>query len=239
MLTERRGADGPAGTRGPLYEQGVRGDAATPGRNPHGARGSRRARNSVAATAATALLLVALAACASDKTVGTSAAGSSVTGSASPSLSPSPSATAGGTPSAAPSSAPPAAPTGTVNPGGPNQGVQLATPVAQDGAIPAGAKFTPIESLGRSADGRTLYLEIMAQAGACGRYVVVVEETSSQVSVGLVHQPVKVGVMCPMLVRIADFPAYLSAPLGNRPVIDLATGKSAGTVGVIPIPPPA
>jgi hypothetical protein len=114
----------------------------------------------------------------------------------------------------------------------------LASPVAQAAALPAGAKFSPIESLGRSADGRTLYLEIMSQAGACGRYVVVVEESSSQVSVGLAHLPVKVGVMCPMLVHIADFPAKLSAPLGNRPVIDLATGKSAGTVGVIPVPPP-
>jgi hypothetical protein len=66
----------------------------------------------------------------------------------------------------------------------------------------------------------------------------VVQESSSQVAVGLAHLPVKVGIMCPMLVRIADFPAHLSAPLGNRPVTDLATGKSAGSVGVIPLPLP-
>ena len=56
----------------------------------------------------------------------------------------------------------------------------------------------------------------------------------AQLSAGIFHLP---GVMCPMLVRITDFPAHLSAPLGNRPVIDLATGKAAGTVGVIPVPP--
>jgi len=199
--------------------------------DPHGAPGPQRTRNSVAAAAATALLLAgALAACASDKTIGSGAAGNPVSSAASPSASASPSVGAA-------SPAPSAAGTQSVNPGGPAQGLQLATPVAQDGAIPAGAKYAPIENVGRSSDGRTLYLEIMSQAGACGRYVVVVEESSSQVSVGLAHLPVKVGVMCPMLVRITDFPAHLSAPLGNRPVIDLATGKAAGTVGVIPVPP--
>ena len=234
MLTERRGTGVALGTHGSTREEGARDTAAAPVRDSHGARGTRRTRNSVAATAATALLLAgALAACASDKTVGTGAAGNPVTSVASPSASPSASPGA-----SASSSVPGAAGTQTINPGGPAQGVQLASPVAQDGAIPAGAKYTPIESIGRSTDGRTLYLEIMSQAGACGRYVVVVEESSNQVSVGLAHLPVKVGVMCPMLMRIADFPAHLSAPLGNRPVIDLATGKAAGTVGVIPVPPP-
>lgn len=233
MLTERRGAGGPLGTDGLNGVEGARGDAAAPVHDPRGAHRPRRTRNSVAATAAALLLAAALAACASDKTVGTGAAGNPVTGAASPSASPSSSPSAAPTPSA-----PGPAGTSTINPGGPAEGVQLASPVAQDGAIPAGSKYTPIESIGRSADGRTLYLEIMSQAGACGRYVVVVDESSSQVSVGLAHLPVKVGVMCPMLVRIADFPAHLSAPLGNRPVIDLATGKSAGTVGVIPVPPP-
>ncbi|HEU5331481.1 MAG TPA: hypothetical protein VFU73_01920 [Actinocrinis sp.] len=234
MLTETRGAGDPLGTRGRTHEEGARGDAAAPAHDPHGARGPRRTRNCVAAAAATALLLaVALTACASDKTVGTGAAGNPVASTASPPAAPSASPSVG-----AASSAPGPAGTQTINPGGPAKGLPLVTPVAQNGALPAGAKYTPIESMGRSADGRTLYLEIMSQAGACGRYVVVVEESSNQVSVGLAHLPVKVGVMCPMLVRIADFPAHLSAPLGNRPVIDLATGKAAGTVGVIPVPPP-
>jgi hypothetical protein len=78
----------------------------------------------------------------------------------------------------------------------------------------------------------------MAQAGACGRYTVVLQESSTQVAVGLAHLPVKVGVMCPMLVRIASFPAHLSAPLGSRTIIDLATGKAGSGVGVIPVPLP-
>jgi hypothetical protein len=127
----------------------------------------------------------------------------------------------------------------SVNPGGPVQQGPLATPQAQVNVQPDKTSLVPIEQLGRSADGRTLYLEVEAQSGACGHYDVVVQETSTQVRVGLAHVPPKVGVMCPMLVRAATFPAVLSAPLGNRPVIDLATGKRIGAVGLVPLTPPS
>lgn len=238
MPNEVRGAECPPGMRDLSTNESWSADATA----VHTVRGRRRARRGALAIVGAASVLVltaALAACASTKSVGPAAAGGTLTGV--PATSPSPSASASassGSGSAGSGSAPPGA-TPSVNPGGPMQGGgQLGSPVAQAGSLPAGAKYVPIEQIGRSADGRTLYLEIMAQAGACGRYVVVVQESASQVAVGLAHLPVKVGVMCPMLVRIADFPAHLSAPLGNRPVIDLASGRAAGTVGVIPLPLP-
>jgi hypothetical protein len=236
-----RGAEGPPGMRDLSTDEGRSTDATT----MRSARGRRRARRgTLAIVGATSVLVLAasLTACASAKSIGPAAAGGTLTGapatSAPPSASISPSQfpPSGGSGGAGTGSA---SPGNSVNPGGPMQGGgQLGSPEAQEGSLPAGAKYVPIEQFGRSADGRTLYLEIEAQAGACGLYVVVVQESASQVSVGLAHLPAKVGVMCPMLVRIADFPAHLSAPLGNRPVIDLASGRTAGTVGVIPVPLP-
>jgi hypothetical protein len=238
MPNEVRGAEDPPGARTFSNAESPRGS--TP--RVRGTRASRRAGVTTAITAAAALVLAtALAACASTTPSHAASAGGTVTGIPAVSPSPSPSGPAP-SPSSAPggagsNSATPVTPPSSVNPGGPVVG-QLGTPVAQATVIPAGAKYVPIESIGRSSDGRTLYLEIMSQAGACGRYVVVVQESSTQVSVGLAHLPVKVGVMCPMLVRIADFPAHLSAPLGSRTIIDLATGKADSGVGVIPLPLP-
>jgi hypothetical protein len=75
----------------------------------------------------------------------------------------------------------------------------------------------------KSPDGRTLYLQTQAQGGACGVFTVVVEESATQVHVGLAKMPVKTGVMCPMYVTERTFPAKLSGPIGTRSVIDLAT----------------
>jgi hypothetical protein len=236
MPNTTHGAEGPPGVRDPFTNEG-RSAEATAMSTARGRRRARRGALTIVGTASVLVLTAALAACASTKSVGPAAAGGTLTGVSSTSPSASASAS-GGSGSAGSSSAAPG-PTPSLNPGGPLQGGgQLGNPEAQASALPAGAKYVPIEQFGRSADGRTLYLEIMAQAGACGRYVVVVQESASQVAVGLAHLPVKVGVMCPMLVRIADFPAHLSAPLGNRPVIDLASGRAAGPVGVIPIPLP-
>lgn len=131
-------------------------------------------------------------------------------------------------------------PTGssTVNPGGPMHPGVLSTPQAQVQAVPTGAKLVPIGQVDRSADGRTLYLQVEAQGGACGRYDVVLQESADSVQVGLAHLPVRVGVMCPMLVHVIDLPAVLAGPLGDRPVIDLATGESVGVPPVIPSPLP-
>ncbi|HEV3171049.1 MAG TPA: hypothetical protein VGZ32_11945 [Actinocrinis sp.] len=241
MPNEVRGAEGPPGMRDLSTNEG-RSASATARRTVRGRRRARRGALAIVSAASVLVLTAALAACASTKSVGPAAAGGTLTGA--PVTSPTPSASAsasasGGSGSAGSGSASPGV-TSSVNPGGPAQGGggQLGSPEAQASTLPAGAHYVPIEQIGRSADGRTLYLEIEAQAGACGRYVVVVQESASQVAVGLAHLPVKVGVMCPMLVRIADFPAHLSAPLGNRPVIDLASGRAAGGVGVIPLPLP-
>lgn len=238
MPNEMRGAECPPGMRDLSTNERRSADATA----MHTRRDRRRARRGALAIAGAASVLVltaALAACASTKSVGPAAAGGTLTGVPATSASPLASASgSSGSGSAVSSSASPGT-TSSVNPGGPMQGgTQLANPEAQAGSLPAGAKYVPIEQVGRSADGRTLYLEIMARGGACGRYVVVVQESASQVAVGMAQLPVKVGVMCPMLVRIADFPAHLSAPLGNRPVIDLASGRPAGSVGVIPLPLP-
>jgi len=47
--------------------------------------------------------------------------------------------------------------------------------------------------------------------------------------VGLAQMPVKTGVMCPMYMAAKNFPAKLATPVGNRAVIDLATGAPAGS----------
>jgi hypothetical protein len=86
----------------------------------------------------------------------------------------------------------------------------------------------PLEGYTKSPDGRTLYLQAMARGGACGQYTVVLQESSTQVRVGLAQLPVKTGVICPMYIAERSFPARLSSPLGTRTVIDLATGTAAG-----------
>jgi hypothetical protein len=118
------------------------------------------------------------------------------------------------------------------NPGGPITTGPQAKPQAQVSQLPNAARYVPVDSVSRSADGRTLYLQIEAQSGVCGNYDVVLQESGSQVRVGVAHLAVKVGVMCPMIVRRADFPVWLAAPLAGRQVIDLATGTSLGPIGV-------
>jgi hypothetical protein len=99
------------------------------------------------------------------------------------------------------------------------------TPQAQLSAVPAGAKLRPFETATGSSNGTTLYLGLLSQGGACGRYDVVLEQNASSVSVGLVQLP-SGGRVCPMFMGHMNVAAKLSAPLGNRPVLDLATGQN-------------
>lgn len=177
----------------------------------------------VAAFAAALGLASALTACASgtgNTPVGAAGAGS---GTSTPSASAVPSASASPSPSAAPSTAP-----STVNPGGPMSTTPSPTPPIAS-APPAKSKYVPIEQETRSSDGRTLYLQIEAHGGACGQYVVVLQETTANVDVGMAQLEPKVGVMCPMYIGPRTFTVKLPSPVGTRTVIDLATGKPLGS----------
>jgi hypothetical protein len=98
-------------------------------------------------------------------------------------------------------------------------------PSAQLTTAPANTKYTAFQSAAHSADGRTLYLGIESQGGACGQYDVVLEQSGSSVSVGLVHLPAGARI-CPMYVAHMLVTAKLSAPLDGRRVIDLANGQT-------------
>ncbi len=177
-------------------------------------------RTSALAAAAAGLAAV-LAACASTSggngPISAAGAGSS-TQSAAPT-----------TPATAPAAPGPSESTnasGEPNPGGPiKTAVPTATPVAQVTKAPAKAIFVPIDHETVSRDGRTLYLEIEARGGACGQYTVVVQESSTAIHVGLAQLPVKPGIMCPMVIGPRTYSAKLAAPVGSRPVIDLADGS--------------
>lgn len=118
-------------------------------------------------------------------------------------------------------------PPSTVNPGGPMSPVSSASP--SPGALltapPAKSRYVPIDQESQSADGSTLYLEIEARGGACGQYVEVLQQSSTEVRVGLAQLEPRVGVMCPNYIGPRTFTLKLPNPVGTRTVIDLATGK--------------
>jgi hypothetical protein len=121
----------------------------------------------------------------------------------------------------------------SVNPGGPVVTGSIASPAAQVNIPPPGAKLVAFEGVTQSQDGRTLYLLVEARGGACGVYEVVLQQATAEVQVGLASVPSKVALMCPMIVRLENFPVHLSTPLGARKVIDMADGQSSGPVGVL------
>lgn len=105
----------------------------------------------------------------------------------------------------------------------PGPGGIVVTPQAQLTKVPSGV-LTPFSAAEHSADGRTLYLSIESEGGACGQYDVVLQQTSSSVSVGLEHLS-SGGRVCPMYVAHMLVEAQLSTPLDGRRVIDLANGQ--------------
>ena len=183
-----------------------------------------------AAVAVTIGLASALAACASTTTnangvpVGAAGAASSTISGAAPT--PPTSAPASGAPTSVNPGGPIRTAPATPLPTSPPASLPAQTPLS---TRPANAKYVPVDQETQSADGRTLYLEIEAHGGACGQYVVVLQQAASDVHVGLAQIQPKVGVMCPMYIGPRTFPVKLSAPVGTRAVIDLATGKRLGS----------
>jgi hypothetical protein len=105
-------------------------------------------------------------------------------------------------------------------------GLPVSSPDAQVSQLPAGATYISFSEASRSANGMTLYLTFEAAGGACGQYDAVAQQTSTTVSVGIAHLPKASGVECPMYMMITNLKVQLSAPLGSRPVIDLANGQA-------------
>ncbi len=101
----------------------------------------------------------------------------------------------------------------------------VATPKQQLSAVPAGEKLTGFDSVTASADGRTLYVQLESMGGACGQYDVVLQQSSAQIGVGLVHLT-SGGHVCPQFVGPLRVSVALSAPLAGRTVLDLANDQS-------------
>jgi hypothetical protein len=179
--------------------------------------------------AAALVLLVGLAGCGYASSSGEAGAASSATAPTAPG---SAGASSGSSSPAQPSSpaTKTASPGTPVNPGGP-----VDPPVAQAPSVPAGAKLVVFDGVARSSNGMTLYLAATAGGGACGQYDVVVQETSSTVELGLAHLAMAKEVPCPMFVRMVQFPANLSSPVGGRKVVDMANGQVLGTGGTISV----
>lgn len=174
----------------------------------------------IAAALAAIGLASTLAACASSNSASPAAASDAGSSSArSAPMIPGPSPT---TPAASPTASQP------VNPGGRMSPAPIASPVQQLTEPPAKSKYVPIEQASQSSDGQTLYLEIEARGGACGQYVVVVQQSATQVAVGIAQLPVRTGVMCPMFIGPRTFTAKLDNPVGTRTVVDLANGARLG-----------
>ncbi len=100
----------------------------------------------------------------------------------------------------------------------------MVSPQAQVPTAPTGNKLIPFDSAAHSADGRTIYLGLESEGGACGQYDVVLQQTGTTVSAGLAHLS-SGGHVCPMYVAHMLVEVKLSAPLDGRRVIDLANGQ--------------
>ena len=197
--------------------------------------GRRRIGSLLTAGTIGALLLAGAAACASSTTTTATSSDSSsipVSAGSSPAASSSASGNTSASapaPSAASSSAAASAGATTSDqPIIPSVGGLVVTPQAQVPTTPSNAKFTAFTSAAHSSDGRTLYLGIESQGGACGQYDVVLQQSGSTVEVGLVHLP-SGGRVCPMYVAHTLVTATLSAPLERRRVIDLANGQTVAS----------
>lgn len=196
--------------------------------------GRRRIGSLLTAGTIGALLLAGAAACSSSTTTATSSDSSSIPVSAgsspaaSSSASGNTSASAPASSAASSSAAASAGATTSDQPIIPSVGGLVVTPQAQVPTTPSNAKFTAFTSAAHSSDGRTLYLGIESQGGACGQYDVVLEQSGSTVEVGLVHLSSD-GRVCPMYVAHTLVTATLSAPLERRRVIDLANGQTVAS----------
>jgi hypothetical protein len=196
--------------------------------------GRRRIGSLLTAGAIGALVLAGATACASSATTAGSSDSSTVPVSAGSSpaaagtASGSASASAPGSGAASSSASAGAGSTPSNYPMIPSTGGIVVTPQAQVTAPPAATKLVAFTSAAHSADGRTLYLGIESQGGACGQYDVVVQQTGTTVSLGLVHLAAGARI-CPMYVTRMLVAGKLSAPLDGRRVIDLANGQTVSS----------
>ena len=199
--------------------------------------GRRRLGSALTAGTIGALLLAGTAACASSTTAASSSDASSVPVSTGSSAAASGTATGGASASASSAASSSASATAGAGSTGsshatlPSDGGIVITPQAQVPMTPSGGKLTAFTSAAHSSDGRTLYLGIESQGGACGQYDVVLQQSGSTVSVGLVHLS-SGGRICPMYVAHMLVEAQLSAPLDGRRVIDLANGQTVASAQV-------
>jgi hypothetical protein len=188
--------------------------------------GRRRIGSLLTAGAIGALLLAGATACASSATTASSSGSSTVPVAAG--SSPASGSASASAPGSAAASSPASAGGGSTAsnaPMIPSTGGIVVTPQAQVTAPPSATKLIAFTSAAHSADGRTLYLSIESQGGACGQYDVVVQQTGSTVSLGLVHLAAGSRI-CPMYVTRMLVEGKLSAPLDGRRVIDLANGQT-------------
>ena len=203
--------------------------------------GRRRLGSALTAGTIGALLLAGTAACASSTTAASSSDASSVPVSTGSSAAASSTATGGASASASSAASGAASSSASATAGAgstgsshttlPSDGGIVITPQAQVPMTPSGGKLTAFTSAAHSSDGRTLYLGIESQGGACGQYDVVLQQSGSTVSVGLVHLS-SGGRICPMYVAHMLVEAQLSAPLDGRRVIDLANGQTVASAQV-------
>ena len=122
----------------------------------------------------------------------------------------------------APKSTAPA--TGSTTEGHPLIVFYQTTPRAELTVVPAGAKFTPLETAASSRDGRTLYLGFDIDGGECGTYEVVLEPKRKAMEAGVLHLTAGGRACSPQDTNVTLL-VKLSSPLGLRPVVDLATGR--------------
>ncbi len=98
------------------------------------------------------------------------------------------------------------------------------TPHAVLAAVPAGAKLTALDTASSSRDGLTLYLGFEAANGKCGTYDVVLVPSSRDLAAGVIHS-LPSGKACPTQETSVLIVIKLTSSLGDRPVLDLATGS--------------
>ena len=192
--------------------------------------GRRRIGSLLTAGTIGALVLTGAAACASSGTAASSSDTSSLPVSAGSSAGMGVQSTGSPSASASASSSAPAGAGSTTTSGtatSPSVGGVVVSPKAQVSSTPT-TKLTAFTSAAHSLDGRTLYLGIESQGGACGQYEVVLQQSGTTVGVGLVHLPAG-GRVCPMYVTHMLVEAKLSAPLERRRVIDLANGQTVAS----------
>ncbi|MBX9425682.1 hypothetical protein [Streptomyces lateritius] len=94
------------------------------------------------------------------------------------------------------------------------------TPPPEEGTAPA----RQVESFRTDAAGRKLTVSFWG--GVCSTFTVTAEESASKVSVRITEKPIDPGRMCIMVAKQITQTVTLQDPLGDRPVVDAASGEA-------------